>query len=341
MTSLTTAAGRPNPALPYRFHRLAHTSLRYRWWRPLAGFVTVLSGALLVLSIPVAVIDRVPDLPGLGPLTPLALDLAQISLILPIVLVVTRWIGARPAGTVLSVTGWLRWPRLLLYLALALPITIGTFIAGIVLTVATRQPTTPATSTSGSEVESAVPHIHLELLGQILVGLVVIGALAILQSATEETMARGAILQAVGAYSRNPWPAIAVPALLFTVLHGPGTVGGYTDLIGYSMLIGWLTVATGGLEAAIAVHAVNNLLPAGSAVIATLLFRVDLDQVDNSRAGASWHMAVVHLLGTAVYTLAVWLINSALDRQYRRPPHLTLPAPGGTTLTPPTTITPA
>ena len=81
-----------------------------------------------------------------------------------------------------------------------------------------------------------------------------------LQAAAEEYVFRGWLLQAVGAYLRTPWVAIAFQAVLFAAAHGWGTRLGLPGPGRHGRALGWLTVRTGGLEAAIALHVVNNLV---------------------------------------------------------------------------------
>ncbi|MEH0147310.1 CPBP family intramembrane glutamic endopeptidase [Corynebacterium sp. Q4381] len=79
------------------------------------------------------------------------------------------------------------------------------------------------------------------------------------QSAAEELIFRGALPQIVGTWARSPWVAYGVPAALFLPLHA--TDGwGYVDIAVFTACAGWLTWFTGGVEAAIALHAAGNLL---------------------------------------------------------------------------------
>lgn len=105
-------------------------------------------------------------------------------------------------------------------------------------------------------------------------------------------------------------------AVLFGAAHGWGTPWGFADLVVFAMVAGWLTVRTGGLEAAIGLHAVSNLLAFGvSAAV------VDGLKTDDTAADAPWQVVAVDLTGIALYTAAVlWLAH-------RRTPTRTVPAP--------------
>src|SRR6185369_12363243 len=96
-------------------------------------------------------------------------------------------------------------------------------------------------------------------LGPVLAASAMLLVLIPLQAAAEEYAFRGWLLQALGTYARSPWVAVAVQAVLFSAAHGLGTPWGFVDLVVFGGLAGWLTVRTGGLEAAIALHVVNNL----------------------------------------------------------------------------------
>ncbi|GGR10682.1 hypothetical protein GCM10010251_28310 [Streptomyces aurantiogriseus] len=233
-----------------------------------------------------------------GPVPSTAVDLLTIAVAIPVVLLAVRWIGRRPAGTVSSVTGGLRWRWLGLCVLTALPVLAVT--TGVMLLL-------PA------EDEPAARWAGWEFFGPALAMLVV---LVPLQAAAEEYVFRGWLTQAVGAFLRSPWWAIAPQAVLFAAAHGWGTPWGFADLVVYGAVAGWLTVRTGGLEAAIGLHAVNNLFAFGiSAAV------VDGLKSDDTAADAPWQLVALDLAGIALYTVAVlWLAR-------RRPPARTAPAP--------------
>ncbi|MFF3378618.1 CPBP family intramembrane glutamic endopeptidase [Streptomyces sp. NPDC002680] len=292
--------------LPY--HRMARASVRHRWWRPLLGTGFVVVACVVVAGLLYGVVDalgaakRYPEGPDgtveFGPVTGTALDLLAIASALPVVLLAVRWIGRRPAGTVSSVTGGLRWRWLGLCVLAALPILAVTTGAMFLLPMDDAEPTRWA---------------GWEVFGPALAMLVV---LVPLQAAAEEYVFRGWLTQAVGGFLRSPWWALVPQAVLFAAAHGWGTPWGFADLTVFAIVAGWLTVRTGGLEAAIGLHAVNNLLAFGvSAAI------VDGLKTDDTAADAPWQLVAVDLTGIALYTAAVlWLAR-------RRTPTRTVPAP--------------
>ncbi len=100
-------------------------------------------------------------------------------------------------------------------------------------------------------------------LPDFLVGLAMVCALVPFQAAAEEYVFRGWLTQAVGAWLRSPWLAILPQAPLFAAAHGWGTPWGFADLMVFALVAGVLTARTGGLEAAIGLHVLNNLLAMG------------------------------------------------------------------------------
>jgi len=282
-------------AAPLAHHRMARFSARHRWWRPVLGtgflaVACVLAAALVYgLGDALGAARGYPETPDgtveFGPVTSTALDLLAIASAIPVVLLAVRWIGRRPAGTVSSVTGSLRWRWLGWCVLAALPVLAAT--TGVMLLLPTDDG--PPARWAGWEV-----------FGPALAMLVV---LVPLQAAAEEYVFRGWLTQAVGAFFRSPWWALVPQALLFAAAHGWGTPWGFADLAVFAMVAGWLTVRTGGLEAAIGLHAVNNLLAFGlSAAV------VDGLKNDDTAADAPWQLVAVDLVGIALYTAAVlWL----------------------------------
>ncbi|WP_434743335.1 lysostaphin resistance A-like protein [Micromonospora sp. SH-82] len=243
------------PATPY--DRLARTA-RHRWWRPLAGTLLVLAATVFTGCVIFGVAAVVAELTGrptdddgipvLGPVADTALLLLVVAAALPSTLAAARWVQRRPAGTVSSVTGRLRLRWLGVCLLAAVPL-IGVLLFGAELLLR-------LTGHDESLTEPAA-WVGWPAFG---VALSMIVLLVPFQAAAEEYVFRGWLPQAVGAYLANPWPGIVLSALLFSALHGYGTPWGFAELTVMGLLMGWLTRRTGGLEAAVALHVVNNVL---------------------------------------------------------------------------------
>jgi membrane protease YdiL (CAAX protease family) len=284
------------------FHRLA-VHPRQRWWKPVLATAALLVVAVVVQTVLYAVVylgvlivqrpDDLAQTPDLSGYVDVGLGLASIAIALPLVLLAARYTQSRPAGSVSSVLGRLRWGWLGLCLGLAALTTI-LFIAGSVgLMTLTGAP--DAGLTEGGRWVGA---------GTFVGGLAMLLVLVPVQAAAEEYLFRGWLLQAIGAFARSPWPAIAVQAVLFAALHGWGTPWGFADLVAFGVVLGWLTVRTGGLEAAIALHVTNNLI---LLVLAATDGSLTLDE---TAADMPWEGMVVDTLTILAYAAAVtWLAH--------------------------------
>ncbi len=283
------------PGTPY--HRLARTAA-HRWWRPVLGTLFIAGGGavagiggLLVVTAAAAIAGRpegVDGLPSFGERADLALGFLIIAVLLPMCLLAARWVQRRPAGTLSSVTGRLRWRWLLTCLPVAGVAIVLWLGAGLSLAAATGVDTGLDDPLAG--------------WGPFAASMAVLVLVVPLQAAAEEYATRGWLLQALGAWFRRPWVPIAAQALVFAALHGWGTPWGFADLLAFGVLAGWLTVRTGGLEAAIALHVLNNLVSGGLAAA------YDQLTLDETAADMPWQLAVVDLpvlLGYAAVVL--WL----------------------------------
>ena len=89
-----------------------------------------------------------------------------------------------------------------------------------------------------------------------------------LQAAGEEFLFRGYLLQISGMISRSPWLAVAISATIFAAMHGTQNIPLFVDRMGFGLIAGALVVTTGGLEAAVAAHVINNVFAFGYAAAA-------------------------------------------------------------------------
>ncbi|GAA3822978.1 hypothetical protein GCM10022226_49320 [Sphaerisporangium flaviroseum] len=238
-----------------RYDHLARTPL-HRWWRPLVGTVVVAVGfvaiglfvifigmiAASIIGIPLVM--RGERLFG-DPVFELTVLLLSIALVLPLVFGTAWLVQRRPPGTLSSVEGRLRWRWLLVCLGVAfLALMLGQ--AAMITTLAV----------TGEDLGELFGWVGWE---RFLPGLLVILLLVPFQAAAEEYVFRGWVLQAFGAYFANPWPGILLGAAAFTSLHAY-TDWGIIDVFCFGALMGWLAIRTGGLEAPIALHVVNNVV---------------------------------------------------------------------------------
>ncbi|MDI6102787.1 CPBP family intramembrane metalloprotease [Actinoplanes sp. NEAU-A12] len=285
----------PPPGSPY--HRLARTPV-HRWWRPVLGTLFLVVAALVMMIGLVGVSSGAawmagrpdgPDgIPTFGALTDTALGFVAIALVLPLILVAVIWIQRRPVGTISSVTGALRWRWLLICLPVALVAILLFLSGGLLLSEAT-----------GVDAGLGDP---LAGWGPFLTSAAVLVLVVPFQAAAEEYLCRGWLLQGLGVWFRGPWLPIVAQAAVFAALHGWGTPFGFADLLLFGVVAGWVTVRTGGLEAAIALHVVNNLV---TMVVAAAYGQLT---VEETAADMPWQLAVADapvLIGFGL--VIVWL----------------------------------
>lgn len=279
------------------YHLLGRTP-RHRWWHPLAtlGLLAVLALLFMNLAYVAAIVfglaagvevdpERYANLGFSDPWWGFVMAFVGVALMLPAARLATRWAERRDAGTLSSVQGRLRWPWLLDCTCWALLSTAVVVAAGFV-------------SGQGLVVtSSASPQWSTLLIVLPLVVLVVP-----FQAAAEEYVFRGIVLQAFGSWLRTPWPGVAVSALLFVASHEYREPLAILDLLVFAVAFSWLTIKTGGLEAAIALHVTNNVV---SLAYATLQGTPGLGQ---GGAYSVWE-TVPTLVSTVGYTW--WITRRA------------------------------
>ena len=89
--------------------------------------------------------------------------------------------------------------------------------------------------------------------------LVVIMLTSPLQATAEEVFFRGYLMQALGSLVAQPWFGVVVSAVVFALLHGTQNLPLFLDRLGFGLLAAVLVWRTGGLEAGIAAHIINNV----------------------------------------------------------------------------------
>jgi membrane protease YdiL (CAAX protease family) len=235
----------------------------------------------------------------------LAFNLVLLGVLIPLVGLVAWLIQRRPFWSVASVLNRIRW-RWLLWCCLPAAGYIGLSVVMSLLVDAVFPPDDSIGNTDGSWVGWAA----------FVVPALLILLLVPFQSAAEEFVFRGWLVQAVGAYGphtaegrggvlrrifRSPWPGIVVGGVAFVSAHGY-TGWAMADVFLFALTVGWLTVRTGGLEAAIALHVLNNLfaflLPAATGGLSGW----------DEQGGAPWTLLAADLPCLVFYAYAVtWL----------------------------------
>ncbi len=132
--------------------------------------------------------------------------------------------------------------------------------------------------------------------------LVVLLVTSPLQAVAEEVFFRGYLLQAIGSATGKAWVGIVATALVFALFHGTQNPALFVHRFAFGLLAGWLVLRTGGLEAGIAAHVVNNVFAFGYA-----LFTGGV-AATKAISEITWAKAGFDVAGFAVFALvAVWL----------------------------------
>lgn len=136
------------------------------------------------------------------------------------------------------------------------------------------------------------------------------------QAAAEEYMFRGYLNQVLGGFIANKWLVVLASALIFGFFHGSQDLPLLVNRFAFGLLMGLLVVFTGGLEGAIAAHAVNNVLAYGMAAVS--------GGVATARGltSVTWEITAWNLLGYAVTGALIYGLGRALQVATRTPGEL-------------------
>lgn len=133
--------------------------------------------------------------------------------------------------------------------------------------------------------------------------LVVVALTAPIQALAEEVFFRGLVLTSIGLLVRQEWVAIVGSALIFAAFHGAQDLPLFVNRFGFGLLAGVLVWRTGGLEAGVAAHIVNNLFAFGWAALTSSI--AELRAVQTLTWGASaWDLG-----GFLAFAAVAWAIG--------------------------------
>jgi membrane protease YdiL (CAAX protease family) len=136
--------------------------------------------------------------------------------------------------------------------------------------------------------------------------LVVILLTSPLQAAAEELFFRGYLLQALGSLVAKPWFGVVVSSVVFALLHGTQNWPLFIDRLAFGLLAATLAWRTGGLEAGIAAHVVNNIFAYLIAGFTTGIPALKAIQ------GITWVDAAFDVGGFALFAVLAYLAFRAL-----------------------------
>lgn len=206
-----------------------------------------------------------------------------LAVLIPISIGLVRLLHRAPATALLSVEGRVRWRWFW--------ITLG--VSAVVLNLVLALNTLVASGTL-----NLVPTPQAGF-GWFLLCILLTSPL---QAAAEEVFFRGYLMQALGALGARPWFTVVASALTFAAFHGTQNLPLFLDRFGFGLVAGVLVWRTGGLEAAVAAHVVNNVCAFTYAALSSSVAQVKAIQQ------VGWIEAAWDVGGFAVYTLvALWL----------------------------------
>ena len=207
--------------------------------------------------------------------TPVGLAYLNVVLAsaIPFTFLITWLLHRLQPGWLTSVLPRMRWRFFVACLALALVALLATLLVALIL---------PAGSTNdGSDMSGDLNAFTSTTRDFLLVVLF----LTPFQAAGEEYLFRGYLTQAFGGIFRSHVVAVVVPAVLFALAHGAQSAPVFVDRLAFGLVAGVLVIATGGLEAGIAMHVLNNFLAFGLA-----LAYGDMTDALNPSGGSWWSL---------------------------------------------------
>ena len=139
--------------------------------------------------------------------------------------------------------------------------------------------------------------------------LVVILLTSPLQAAAEEIFFRGYLMQALGSLIAKPWFGVVVSSVVFALFHGTQNLPLFIDRLVFGLLAALLVWRTGGLEAGIAAHIVNNIFAYVFAGLTTSIATV------RAVRGIGWTDAAFDVGGFALFAALAYLVSRRMQLQ--------------------------
>jgi membrane protease YdiL (CAAX protease family) len=287
----------------------------YASWRPVVGILSAVIaffiGASLVFLVVAALhalfqsgawaddFRRDASTTTVGPAGLLGVNLGIASMI-PVTWAIMRLVHRMRPRWLASVVPRMRWRFFAACLGIAVVALLAQVVVGALLP-----------RGAGDGVSGSLNHFTLSTA----LSAVVVLLTTPLQAAGEEYLFRGYLLQAFGSLFNSRWVAILATATLFALAHGGQNPPLFFDRFAFGLIAGWLVTRTGGLEAGIALHILNNFLAFGVALtFGDLSSTLQVSSV-------SWWNIVLTVTQSGVYTGLVVLAARRMNLQNRtRPP---------------------
>ena len=282
-------------------HRLGRWG-RHGWVRPILGLIAAVVSLFILAQLVglgfavwfaitgTDIGDGLNRLADTDHVTPSSLAYLNLTLAcaIPATMLVT-WLlhGLRP-GWLGSVLPRIRWRWMFICLGLAVLALFATLVVGAFL---------PAQGGDGTDMDGSLNAWTTTVRDFVIV----VVFLTPLQAAGEEYAFRGYLTQAFGGLFRQRWAAVLLPAVLFALSHGAQDLPVFFDRFAFGVVAGILVIATGGLEAGIAMHVLNNFLAFGLALAYS-----DMSSALNPTGGSWWTIPVTLTQSLTYLALAIW-----------------------------------
>lgn len=224
-----------------------------RWWKPLVAILTATAAWFLATIVVMliawlldpSIVGGTPSKPDLK-ITPIAFLANNVAIALAVpISYLTQWLvfGQRPKW-LSSVVGGFRWGWFWRCVVILLPLWVAMLAVEILI--------------SGEGLSGLAPNSNTILLA---VGILLTTPF---QAAGEELALRGLMTRSLAAWIPNRQVGLILAAIVtsvaFAALHGAGDPWLNAFYLIFAVVATMLVWRTGGLEAAIAMHIVNNLV---------------------------------------------------------------------------------
>lgn len=298
---------RPGPGLAYPslLRPEAGTRDQARPWQVViglvAGFVAyeallvalprwLIGAAWLVAGRPGTWAGYLADAAGyLNPSGMVAFNLT-IGLLIPLSVLLVATVHRTGPGWLASVAGRVRWGYLVACLGLAVVVLNAMQVVAW---------------------WAAGPLPHLAPQPGFAGWLAVILATVWVQAAGEEAFFRGYLVQALGSLAASPWVGVVASAVLFAFMHGSQDLPLFLNRLAFGLVAGLLVWRTGGLEAGIAGHVVNNVFAYVWAGLTTGIAATrGVSELD-------WAASVIGVGGYALYAVGAVLLSRLMRQEIR------------------------
>lgn len=248
------------------YHRQFAALPGNRWYKPL--LVAVLAAVFYLIAIVVLFVgfflwalfalgadsdfnawsDQLIDM---NTTTGVLFGLISVILIWPAAELATLCIYRRLFSSMFSLRGGMRWGRLGRYLLVGAAVWVVCAIVMVIFS------------------DGAMGNLTSGIVwnSQVLAMLIAIILLVPFQATAEEIVFRGLAMNIIGSWLRHPAWAVLIPVPMFVAGH-LYDLPGLIDVGIFAVIVGTLTIITGGLEAGIAFHIVNNVFAFGLGVLA-------------------------------------------------------------------------